>query len=102
MSMAAQTLLMRKDILTYEETRFYMAESVLAIESLHKNSYIHRQALSTTPFYVLLWRDCVYPHLKMSGRHPNPDWGHLSTFVALQGHQARQSAAVQQWPYEAV
>lgn len=41
--MAVQTLLMRKDILSYEETRFYMAESVLAIESLHRNSYIHRQ-----------------------------------------------------------
>jgi serine/threonine kinase 38 len=40
-----QTLLMRKDILSYEETRFYMAETVLAIEALHKNNYIHRQAL---------------------------------------------------------
>ena len=38
-----QTLLMRKDILSYEETRFYMAETVLAIQSLHENSYIHRQ-----------------------------------------------------------
>ena len=39
-----QTLLMRKDILSYEETRFYMAETVLAIEVLHKNHYIHRYA----------------------------------------------------------
>lgn len=38
------TLLMRKDILSEEETRFYMAESVLAIESIHMHNYIHRWA----------------------------------------------------------
>ena len=62
--MAAQTLLMRKDILSYEETRFYMAESVLAIESLHRNSYIHRQALSTALCIVLLSR-CLHAILQM-------------------------------------
>lgn len=36
------TLLMRKDILSEEETRFYMAETVLAIEAIHKHNYIHR------------------------------------------------------------
>ena len=30
------SLLMKRDILTEEETRFYVAQSVLAIESLHK------------------------------------------------------------------
>ncbi|MEW5302968.1 MAG: hypothetical protein WDW36_005703 [Sanguina aurantia] len=44
------TLLMRKDILSEEETRFYIAETILAIESIHKHSYIHRFAkLATTP-----------------------------------------------------
>ena len=33
---------MRKDILSVEETRFYIAETVLAIESIHRHSYIHR------------------------------------------------------------
>lgn len=37
---------MRKDILSVEETRFYIAETVLAIESIHRHSYIHRYALS--------------------------------------------------------
>eukprot|EP00798_Chlamydomonas_sp_ICE-L_P021216 gene21216-28126_t len=36
------TLLMRKDILSEEDTRFYMAESVMGIEAIHKGSYIHR------------------------------------------------------------
>ncbi|WOG94348.1 hypothetical protein DCAR_0313641 [Daucus carota subsp. sativus] len=36
------TLLMRKDILTEEEARFYVGETVLAIESIHKHNYIHR------------------------------------------------------------
>lgn len=36
------TLLMRKDILSEEEARFYAAETVLAIESIHAHNYIHR------------------------------------------------------------
>ncbi|KAF8061170.1 STK38L [Scenedesmus sp. PABB004] len=36
------TLLMRKDILSEEEARFYAAQSVLAIESIHAHNYIHR------------------------------------------------------------
>ncbi|XP_024520500.1 serine/threonine-protein kinase tricorner isoform X2 [Selaginella moellendorffii] len=36
------TLLMRKDTLTEDEARFYVAQSVLAIESIHKHNYIHR------------------------------------------------------------
>ncbi|GIL43874.1 hypothetical protein Vafri_1465 [Volvox africanus] len=36
------TLLMRKDIFTEEETRFYIAETVLGLESIHKAGYIHR------------------------------------------------------------
>jgi serine/threonine kinase 38 len=36
------TLLMRKDILSEEESRFYIAEVILAIESVHKLNYIHR------------------------------------------------------------
>jgi hypothetical protein len=33
---------MRKDILSEEEARFYAAETVLAIESIHAHNYIHR------------------------------------------------------------
>ncbi|GLU03660.1 hypothetical protein SLE2022_208480 [Rubroshorea leprosula] len=36
------TLLMRKDTLTEDEARFYVAETVLAVESIHKHNYIHR------------------------------------------------------------
>ncbi|XP_042489167.1 serine/threonine-protein kinase 38-like [Macadamia integrifolia] len=36
------TLLMRKDTLTEDEARIYVAETVLAIESIHKHNYIHR------------------------------------------------------------
>ena len=36
------SLLMRRDILTETESRFYVAQTVLAIESLHTLSYIHR------------------------------------------------------------
>eukprot|EP00879_Flechtneria_rotunda_P010165 GHRR01010627.1.p1 GENE.GHRR01010627.1~~GHRR01010627.1.p1 ORF type:complete len:352 (+),score=113.37 GHRR01010627.1:3231-4286(+) len=36
------TLLMRKDILTEEEARFYTAQAVLAIDSIHQHNYIHR------------------------------------------------------------
>ncbi len=35
---------MRKDILSEEVTRFYIAETVLALESIHRRNYIHRCA----------------------------------------------------------
>ncbi|KAK7355942.1 hypothetical protein VNO80_15207 [Phaseolus coccineus] len=54
------TLLMRKDILTEDEARFYVGETVLAIESIHKHNYIHRDI---KPDNLLLER---YGHLKLS------------------------------------
>eukprot|EP00899_Mesostigma_viride_P028644 jgi/Mesvir1/8965/Mv01051-RA.1 len=36
------TLLMRKDTLTEDEGRFYIAQTVLAIGSIHSHNYIHR------------------------------------------------------------
>ena len=36
------TLLMKKDILSEEESRFYIAETILSIESVHKVNFIHR------------------------------------------------------------
>ncbi|GFZ17690.1 AGC (cAMP-dependent, cGMP-dependent and protein kinase C) kinase family protein [Actinidia rufa] len=54
------TLLMRKDTLTEEEARFYVAETVLAIESIHKHNYIHRDV---KPDNLLLDR---YGHLRLS------------------------------------
>ncbi|GAB2282212.1 hypothetical protein Dimus_016762 [Dionaea muscipula] len=54
------TLLMRKDTLTEDEARFYVAETVLAIESIHKRNYIHRDI---KPDNLLLDR---YGHLRLS------------------------------------
>nr|KAG5692397.1 hypothetical protein BaRGS_000681 [Batillaria attramentaria] len=36
------TLLMKKDTLPEEQTQFYVAETVLAIDSIHKLGFIHR------------------------------------------------------------
>ncbi|KAB2076137.1 hypothetical protein ES319_A06G020800v1 [Gossypium barbadense] len=36
------TLLMREDILSEDVARFYVAESILAIHSIHQHNYIHR------------------------------------------------------------
>ncbi|KAK7267414.1 hypothetical protein RIF29_20088 [Crotalaria pallida] len=54
------TLLMRKDTLTEDEARFYVGETVLAIESIHKHNYIHRDI---KPDNLLLDR---YGHLRLS------------------------------------
>ncbi|XP_020586296.1 serine/threonine-protein kinase tricorner-like [Phalaenopsis equestris] len=54
------TLLMRKDTLTEEEARFYVGQTVLAIESIHKHKYIHRDI---KPDNLLLDRD---GHMKLS------------------------------------
>lgn len=36
------TLLMKYDTLTEEQTQFYMAEAILAIDSIHRLDFIHR------------------------------------------------------------
>lgn len=54
------TLLMRKDTLTEDEAKFYIGEAVLAIESIHKHNYIHRDI---KPDNLLLDR---HGHLKLS------------------------------------
>ncbi|KAK9166879.1 hypothetical protein Scep_002070 [Stephania cephalantha] len=54
------TLLMRKEILTEDEARFYIGEAVLAIESIHMHNYIHRDI---KPDNLLLDR---YGHVKLS------------------------------------
>ncbi|KAI4342666.1 hypothetical protein MLD38_027260 [Melastoma candidum] len=54
------TLLMRKDILTDDEARFYVGETVLSIESIHKHNYIHRDI---KPDNLLLDKD---GHMKLS------------------------------------
>ena len=35
-------LLIKKDIFTHDEARFYIAEMILAINSVHQLKYIHR------------------------------------------------------------
>jgi len=55
------TLLMRKDTLTEDEARFYVAETVLAIESIHKRNYIHRFVCVYIYIYILkLIRKCNF------------------------------------------
>ncbi|KVH91596.1 AGC-kinase, C-terminal [Cynara cardunculus var. scolymus] len=54
------TLLMRKDTLTEDEARFYVGETVLAIESIHKHNYIHRDI---KPDNLLLDK---FGHMKLS------------------------------------
>ncbi|KAL4280747.1 hypothetical protein GQ457_03G020220 [Hibiscus cannabinus] len=54
------TLLMRKDILTDDEARFYVAETIVAIESIHEHNYIH---MDIKPDNLLL---DMYGHLRLS------------------------------------
>ncbi|EAR86370.3 Serine/Threonine kinase domain protein (macronuclear) [Tetrahymena thermophila SB210] len=54
------TVLMKKDILSEEESKFYASELVMAIDSVHKMNYIHRDL---KPDNILLGRD---GHIKLS------------------------------------
>lgn len=54
------TLLMKRDTLNLEETKFYIAECILAIDSVHKMNYIHRDL---KPDNILIGTD---GHIKLS------------------------------------
>jgi len=54
------TILMKYDILTEEQTRFYIAETALAISSVHQLNYVHRDL---KPDNILLDKD---GHIKLS------------------------------------
>jgi len=54
------TVLMKRDILSEDETRFYIAETALAIDAVHRLNYVHRDL---KPDNILLDRD---GHVKLS------------------------------------
>lgn len=54
------TILMKYDILTEDQARFYAAETALAIHSVHKLNYVHRDL---KPDNILLDR---HGHVKLS------------------------------------
>lgn len=47
------TLLMREDILSEDVARFYMAESIMAIHSIHQHNYIHRYICLNNASYLI-------------------------------------------------
>jgi len=50
------TLLIKKDVLPENDARFYMAELVLSVDSVHKLNFIHRDL---KPDNILLSKDYI-------------------------------------------
>lgn len=47
------TLLMKKDTLSEECTQFYIAETALAIDSIHKLGFIHRLEFNFRQYIII-------------------------------------------------
>ncbi|GFY98475.1 AGC (cAMP-dependent, cGMP-dependent and protein kinase C) kinase family protein [Actinidia rufa] len=87
------TLLMREETLTETVARFYIAQSVLAIESIHRHNYIHRDI---KPDNLLLDKN---GHMRLSdfGLCKPLDCSNLSTInenVAMNDENLRESMDV--------
>lgn len=83
------TLLMREETLTETVARFYIAQSVLAIESIHKHNYIHRLVLLHFKLHYGLILINHILQLQVSSCFP-------------QGYKTRQPSIGHKWSYEAV
>lgn len=82
------TLLTRKDTLTEDEARFYVGQTVLAIESIHKHNYIHRFG------FCYIWSSVQVGH------HQGQNIIFENSFE--QRHQAWQLVIRQKWSHEAL
>eukprot|EP00479_Gromia_sphaerica_P001070 TRINITY_DN1122_c0_g1_i8.p1 TRINITY_DN1122_c0_g1~~TRINITY_DN1122_c0_g1_i8.p1 ORF type:complete len:313 (-),score=85.69 TRINITY_DN1122_c0_g1_i8:300-1238(-) len=72
------TILMKYDILTEEQTRFYIAETALSIHAVHNLNYVHRDL---KPDNVLIGKD---GHVKLS------DFGLCKAFGESQNNYMQQ------------
>lgn len=98
------TLLMREDILSEDIARFYIAESVLAIYSIHQHKYIHRYDILSLDALLILtisytsksldlciymfrceWKGNCRPHISDNPGLPNlrAGWGSVYWLVIL-------------------
>ena len=54
------TLLMREDILSEDVARFYIAESIMAIHSIHQHNYIGIICLNNASYLIQSCMRCLY------------------------------------------
>lgn len=95
------TLLIKFDIFAEDMTRFYIAECVLAIESIHQLNFIHR-------YYIFLITSDIKPdnilldqngHIKLTdfglstGFHKTHDAGYYQRIMSTQSSQKSKSMA---------
>lgn len=90
------SILMKRDILPEDEARFYIAETIMAVDSVHKLNYIHRDlkpdnVLVDSQGHVKLSDFGLCKHTEIQSENPYQNLSNLSKESKIRSRKTSQT-----------